>query len=75
MTNQEFVNKLLEVRKYSTKYAKGTFGQRATNSLIDQKAKQYPDWYTKSRIVGISQCCLYIKRSTRYERCFYVGCL
>lgn len=50
MTNTEFVNKLLEVRKYNTKYAKGTFGQRATDSLIDQKAKQYPKWYDDKRV-------------------------
>lgn len=53
MTNTEFVNKLLEVRKYPTKYASGTFGQRATDSFIDQKAKQYPKWYTKSRIASL----------------------
>lgn len=53
MTNTEFVNKLLEVRKYKTKYAKGTFGQRATDSLINQKAKQYPKWYTDSRIASL----------------------
>ena len=50
MTNVEFVNKLLEVTKYKTKYAKGTFGQNATNSFIDQKARQYPEWYSASRV-------------------------
>ena len=45
MTNKEFVEKLLDVRKYKTKYAKGTFGQKATPSFINQKAKQYPSWY------------------------------
>ena len=53
MTNTEFVNKLLEVRKYNTKYAKGTFGQRATDSLIDQKAKQYPSWYDAKRVKSL----------------------
>ena len=53
MTNTEFVNKLLEVRKYQTKYAKGTFGQRATDSFINQKAKQYPKWYTDSRVASL----------------------
>lgn len=53
MTNTEFVNKLLEVRKYQTRYAKGTFGQRATDSFINQKAKQYPKWYTDSRIASL----------------------
>ena len=47
MTSQELVNKCLEIKnKYSTKYAKGTFGQCATPSFIYGKAKQYPDWYT-----------------------------
>ena len=42
MTNQELVNKCLEIKdKYSTKYAKGTFGQCATPSFIYEKAKQY----------------------------------
>lgn len=53
MTNTEFVKKLLEVRKYPTKYAKGTFGQKATDSVIDQKTKQYPKWYTKSRAASL----------------------
>ena len=51
MTNKEFVNKLLDIRKnYMTAYAKGTFGQRATNGFIDQKTLQYPSWYTKARV-------------------------
>ena len=53
MTNTEFVNKLLEVRKYQTRYAKGTFGQRATDSFINQKAKQYPKLYTDSRVASL----------------------
>ena len=50
MTNYEFVEKLLEVTKYKTKYAKGTFGQNATDSFINKKAKQYPEWYSASRV-------------------------
>ena len=51
MTNKEFVNKLLDIRKnYITAYAKGTFGQKATNSFIDAKQQQYPSWYTKARV-------------------------
>ena len=47
MTGQELVDKCLEIKnKYSTKYAKGTFGQCATPSFIYGKAKQYPEWYT-----------------------------
>ena len=51
MTNKEFVNKLLDIRKnYKTAYAKGTFGQKATDSFIEQKKLQYPSWYTKARV-------------------------
>lgn len=50
MKNSEFVKKLLEVLNYKTCYAKGTFGQSATPGFIDQKAKQYPKWYTLNRI-------------------------
>lgn len=50
MKNTEFVEKLLEVLKFKTCYASGTFGQSATPGFIDQKAKQYPKWYTLSRI-------------------------
>ena len=50
MTNKEFVNKLLDIRKnYKTAYAKGTFGQKATDGFIEQKKLQYPSWYTKAR--------------------------
>lgn len=50
MTNKAFVNKLLEVRKYNTYYAKGTFGQKATDRFIDTKQLQYPSWYTTARV-------------------------
>lgn len=50
MTNKEFVNKLLNiVNNYKTVYAYGTFGQKLTTSIINQKAKQYPNWYTDKR--------------------------
>lgn len=50
MTNKEFINKLLNiVNNYKTIYAYGTFGQKLTSTLINQKAKQYPSWYTTSR--------------------------
>lgn len=46
MTGQELANKCIEIKNnYKTKYAKGTFGQCATPSFINQKAKQYPAWY------------------------------
>jgi len=50
MKSSEFVKKLLEVLNYKTCYASGTFGQSATPGFIDQKARQYPKWYTLSRI-------------------------
>ena len=47
MTGQELADKCLDIlSKYRTKYAKGTFGQCATESFILGKAKQYPEWYT-----------------------------
>lgn len=50
MTGQELASKCIEIKnKYATKYAKGTFGQKATPSVINQKAKQYPTWY-KGRV-------------------------
>ena len=50
MTNKEFVDKLINiVNNYKTVYAYGTFGQKITKSIINQKAKQYPSWYTTSR--------------------------
>ena len=50
MKDQTFINKLLDiVNNYNTVYAYGTFGQKLTESIINQKAKQYPKWYTASR--------------------------
>lgn len=46
-----FINKLNEiVKKHRTVYMWGTFGQKVTNQLINQKIKQYPSWYTTSRV-------------------------
>lgn len=46
MKSAEFVQRLIEIpQKYKTAYAKGTFGQKATNGTLDAKAKQYPGWY------------------------------
>ena len=50
MTGKEFAKKCEEVLKYNTCYASGTFGQRATDKFIDNKAKQYPNWYTTARV-------------------------
>ena len=50
MTNKEFIDKLLNiVNNYKTVYAYGTFGQKVTSEIINQKAKQYPNWYTNKR--------------------------
>ena len=49
MTNQEFINKLLNiVNNYKTIYAYGTWGQILTNNVITSKTKQYPGWYTSA---------------------------
>ncbi len=50
MTNKEFVAKLLEIAKnHKTVYMMGTFGAPVSESLILQKAKQYPDYYSAGR--------------------------
>ena len=50
MTNQEFINKLLNiVNNYKTIYAYGTWGQVLTNDIINSKANQYAWWYTAER--------------------------
>lgn len=51
MTNKEFVDKLLKiVNNYNTVYAYGTWGQIVTNEIINQKKKQYPNWYTTAKV-------------------------
>lgn len=51
MTNLEFVEKLLQIRaEVPTVYALGMFGQKLTKSIIAQKAKQLPTWYTPAKI-------------------------
>lgn len=50
MQNKEFVDKLKNVAiNYNTIYANGMFGQPITQNIINQKAKQIPDWYTSKR--------------------------
>ena len=50
MNNKEFTNKLLDIAtNYKTIYANGMFGQPITESIITQKAKQLPNWYTSKR--------------------------
>lgn len=51
MTNLEFVERVLKVREeVPTVYALGMWGQKITKSIIAQKAKQLPKWYTPAKI-------------------------
>ena len=46
-----FVDNLKKIATdYKTVYAWGMFGSPITRSLVKQKAKQYPAWYTKNKI-------------------------
>lgn len=50
MKNHEFVKKALEIANNAdTVYMMGTFGASLTESLILQKAKQYPRYYSAGR--------------------------
>ncbi|MBQ1273110.1 MAG: hypothetical protein IIY12_06415 [Clostridia bacterium] len=50
MTNKEFVAKLLDIaNNCKTVYMMGTFGAPVSESLIAQKTKQYPDYYSAGR--------------------------
>ena len=50
LNNIQFKNKLIEAASdYKTIYANGMFGQPITDSIITQKAKQLPNWYTAKR--------------------------
>ncbi len=53
MTSKEFINVAKTIAASHTMYASGTFGQKFTESFIAQKAKQYPKYYTQSRINAI----------------------
>lgn len=50
MNNNEFIVKLKEIANMNTVYMWGCFGQKVTESIISAKAKQYPSWYTPSRL-------------------------
>lgn len=54
MNNIEFVEKLKKIEQSPTHYAKGTFGQ--TKNIIPQKARQYPSWYTQSKVDELMKC-------------------
>lgn len=50
MTNVELVKKVKDVAaNYKTVYANGMFGQPITESIIVQKTRQLPNWYTSAR--------------------------
>lgn len=54
ISSAEFVKRLIEIpQKYKTYYATGTFGQRATDSVINAKANQYPKQYTAAKIAKL----------------------
>ena len=47
MKSKVFIDKLLDVaNNYNTVYMWGVFGAPVTERVIDDKAKQYPSWYT-----------------------------
>lgn len=51
MNSQELVMKAKNVQKnFKTTYMWGTFGSLVSETIILQKSKQYPDWYTNVRV-------------------------
>lgn len=61
MTRDEF---MAAVRAYvgKTKYAKGTFGQKLTVAVLDEKRRQYPEWYN-----ALCKVPAYRNQCTNYE--------
>ena len=55
MTNKEFVSQAKTIVNCNTAYGKGTFGQKWTKTLANQKKKQYPDFYTDSVIASLNK--------------------
>lgn len=50
MTGKELAQKHIDVAKnYRTVYMWGVFGSPVTEAIIQEKSKQYPSWYTKSK--------------------------
>ena len=50
MTNIEFAKKHEDIAKnYKTIYAWGCFGHPVSEGIIQEKAKQYPSWYTEAK--------------------------
>lgn len=50
MKNREFIEKAKLALSSKTIYMKGVFGAPVTESLIAEKAKQYPGWYTAKKV-------------------------
>lgn len=55
MTNIEFINKLIQLANSKTVYMLGCFGQPVSKSIITQKTKQIPKWYTETRVQNLSK--------------------
>ena len=45
----DLVNRCKEIAKLNTVYMWGTFGNKVSESLIRQKSKQYPTFYTRTK--------------------------
>ena len=55
MKVKEFVSMCKNLANAPTVYMYGTWGQPVTQLIIDTKAKQYPEWYTKERIAMLKK--------------------
>ena len=49
-TASEFIDRLKWVESFPTVYMWGSFGQVVSEAFIQEKARQYPWWYTASKI-------------------------
>lgn len=54
MTINQFISRAKDIAEGKTVYLYGGIGQPVTSILINAKAKQYPKWYTASRIKKLS---------------------
>lgn len=51
MDSKKLIDKLYDIlNNYKTIYMWGCFGSPVTNSIIGQKARQYPSWYNANRV-------------------------
>ena len=51
MKASELVRRHIDVAKnYKTVYMWGCFGSPVSETIIDEKSAQYPDWYTGGRV-------------------------